>query len=84
MKWLKLFEDFKNNNEEGTLITIDDVIKCIEKAGSVYATIISDFPENNPKKPLRAVDIDEDGLVTVEIDGEFYTIELNDIEKIEY
>ncbi len=84
MKWLKLFEDFKNNNEEGTRITIDDVIKCIEKGGSVYTTIVSDFPENNPKKPLRAVDIDEDGLVTVEIDGEFYNVELNDIEKIEY
>ncbi len=84
MKWLKLFEDFKNNNEEGTLITIDDVIKCIERSGSVYATIIYDFPENNPKKPLRAVDIDEDGLVTVEIDGDFYNVELNDIEKIEY
>lgn len=31
MKWIKLFEDFKQNNEEGTLITQDDIINCIKK-----------------------------------------------------
>ena len=30
MKWIKLFEDFKKNNEEGTLITQDDIINCIK------------------------------------------------------
>jgi hypothetical protein len=84
MKWIKLFEDFKNNNEEGTLITQDDIINCIKKRGLVYATIVKDFPENNPKEGMTPVDIDEDGLVTVEYEGKEYTIDLNDIEKIEF
>jgi hypothetical protein len=30
------------------------------------------------------IDIDEDGLTTIEYDGSEYTVDLNDIEKIEY
>ena len=84
MKWIKLFEDFKNNNEEGTLITQDDIINCIKKRGLIYATIVKEFPDNDPKEGLTPVDIDEDGLVTVEYEGKEYTIDLNDIEKIEF
>ena len=84
MKYLKLFEDFKNNNEEGSLITIDDIIKCIKDNGSIYATIVHNFPNNDPKEPLRPVDIDEDGLITVDYDGEQYEVDLRDVEKIEY
>ena len=84
MKWIKLFEDFKNNNEEGTLITQDDIINCIKKRGLIYATIVKDFPDNDPEEGLTPVDIDKDGLVTVEYEGKEYTIDLNDIEKIEF
>ena len=84
MKFIKLFEDFKNNNEEGTLITQDDIIKCIKDNGVLYDTIVHDLPDNNPEEPLKPVDIDEDGLVTVEYDGNEYTVDLTDIEKIEY
>lgn len=83
MKWLKLFEDFKKNNEEGTLITQDDIINCIKKSGLVFATIVHDFPDNDPEVGMKPVDIDEDGLITVEVDGKEYTIDLNDVEKIE-
>ena len=79
MKWIKLFEDFKNNNEEGTLI-----INCIKNRGVIYATIIKDHPGNDPEEPITPVDIDEDGLVTVEYEGKEYTIDLKDIEKIEF
>ena len=44
MKWIKLFEDFKQNNEEGSLITLDDIIKCIKGEGVVYATAVKDLP----------------------------------------
>lgn len=84
MKWIKLFEDFKQNNEEGTLITIDDIIKCIKERGVIYATIIKEFPENDPKDPITPVDIDEDGLITVKIDGKEYYVDLENVEKIEY
>lgn len=83
MKWIKLFEDFKKNNEEGTLITEDDIINCIKKGGLVFATIVHDLPDNDPEKGMRPVDIDKDGLITVEVDGKEYTIDLNDVEKIE-
>ena len=75
MKWIKLFEDFKQNNEEGTLITIDDIIN--------YTTIVKEYPDNNPKDPITPVDIDEDGLITVEIDNKEYYVDLDDVEKIE-
>lgn len=84
MKWIKLFEDFKQNNEEGTLITMDDIINCIKEKGVIYATIIKDYPENDPKEPITPVDIDEDGLVTVEINGKEYYIDLDKVEKIEF
>ena len=84
MKWIKLFEDFKKNNEEGTLITQDDIISCIKKRGLIYATIVKDFPDTDPEEALTPVDIDKDGLVTVEYEGKEYTIDLNDIEKIEF
>lgn len=83
MKWIKLFEDFKKNNEEGTLITEDDIINCIKKGGLVFATIVHDLPDNDPEQGMRPVDIDKDGLITVEVDGKEYTIDLNDVEKIE-
>ena len=84
MKRIKLFEDFKQNNEEGTLITIDDIINCIKNRGVIYATIIKEYPGNNPKDPITPIDIDEDGLITVDIDGGEYYVDLDQVEKIEY
>lgn len=83
MKWIKLFEDYKKNNEEGTLITEDDIINCIKKRGLIFATIVHDFPDN-PKKGMTPIDIDKDGLITVDVDGKEYTLDLNDVEKIEF
>ena len=83
MKWIKLFEDFKKNNEEGTLITQADIINCIKERGLIYATIVKDFPENKPEG-MTPIDIDKDGLITVEVDGKEYNIDLNDVEKIEF
>lgn len=83
MKWIKLFEDFKKNNEEGTLITQDDIINCIKKGGLVFSTIVHDYPDNDDKVGMKPIDIDNDGLITVEIDGKQYNIDLNDVEKIE-
>lgn len=78
MKHIKLFEDFKVKN-----ITQEDVIMCIKKNGFIYATIVKGFPENDPKDPIKPVSIDEDGLITVEIDGNEYEVDLKDVEKIE-
>lgn len=84
MKHLKLFEDFKLNNEEGSLITSDDIRMCIKSRGLVYATIIKNFPNNDPKIGMNPIDIDQYDLVTVEYDCNEYLIDLDNIEKIEY
>ena len=84
MKHIKLFEDFKQNNQEGTLITGDDIIKCITDGGVIYTTIVKDLPDNDPKSPLKPIDIDDDGLITVEFEGDEYTVDLNDVERIEF
>jgi Ca2+-binding EF-hand superfamily protein len=84
MKWLKLFEDFKQNNEEGDLLKQEDIIKCIEKGGIMYATIVQEIPENDPKEVLKAIDIDEDGLITVEQNNKIGYVKIEDVEKIEF
>lgn len=84
MKWLKLFEDFKQNNEEGDLLKQEDIIKCIEKGGIMYATIVQEITDNDPKEPLKAVDIDEDGLITVEQNNKIGYVKIEDVEKIEF
>jgi hypothetical protein len=83
MKHIKLYEDFKVNNQGGTLITLDDIINCIKNDGVIYATIISDFPDNDPEEPLNPLSVDDDGLVTIEYDGRQYEVKLDNIEKIE-
>ena len=84
MRHIKLYEDFKTNNQEGTLITIDDVINCIKSGGVLYATVIKDLPDNDPKEPLNPVSVDDDGLVTIVYDDNEYEIKLDNIEKVEF
>ena len=79
MKRIKLFEDFKQKN-----ITLDDVIRCISDGGIIYATIVRDFPNNDSEIPLNPVSVDDDGTVTVELDGNNYEVELRHIDKIEW
>ena len=78
MRYLKLFENFKVKN-----ITKDDVIDCIKRGGFLYATIIKDFPKNNPKDALKPVSIDDDGLITVEYEGKEYELDIKNVEKID-
>lgn len=82
MKRIKLYEDFLNN-QEGSLITIEEIIDCIKNNGSVYARIIKDFPDNDPDNPLTPLSIDEDGLVTVDFEGKEYEIPIKHITRVE-
>lgn len=78
MKNLKSFEKFKFKN-----FTVEDIINCIKDGGFIYATIIKNLPGNNPNNPLNPVSIDNDGLITVEVDGSEYEVDLEDVDKIE-
>ena len=90
MKYLRTYENFKTqsniklNNKDGDLIKVDDIINCIKSGGVIYATIIKNLPDNDPKEPLSPVSIDDDGLVTIEYDGSEYEIKLDNIEKVEF
>jgi hypothetical protein len=82
MKFIKLYEDFKHNNNEGGLITIEDIIDCIKSNGIIHAKIIKGYSEEKPKDGIKPVSIDDDGLITVEVDGNEYSVDIEDVEKI--
>jgi hypothetical protein len=88
MRYIKIYEDFKKNNypetNKDSLISPDDIRKCIQSGGVIYATIIKEFADNDPKKALKPVSIDDDGLVTIEYDGNEYEVSLKNIDSIEY
>ncbi len=77
-KHILMFEDFKQKN-----VTIEDIIKCIEGGGVIYATI-NNFPNNDPEIPLNPLSIDDDGTITVELDGSNHEVELKNVDKIEW
>jgi hypothetical protein len=79
MKNLLYFESFKVKN-----ITIKDIVECIENGGVIYASIVYNFPDNDPEIPMTPLSIDESGTVTVDIDGRNFEVELKNIEKIEW
>jgi|AntRauTorckE6833_2_1112554.scaffolds.fasta_scaffold00025_86 hypothetical protein len=84
MNYLKLFEDFIANNIEGSLIKVDDVIECINKNGLLYAETINDYPQHNPDEGLKVLDVDNEGLVTVEIDSQAHEVYLDNIIRLEF
>ena len=40
--------------------------------------------DHNPDKPLRPLSVDDDGLITVEVDGSEYEVDLKNVEKLEF
>ena len=78
LKYLKIFEDFKQNN-----ITVEDIIKCIENDGFLETDIVKDLPDN-PESHIRPVSVEDNGEITVEIDGSLYEVDLKNVKKITY
>jgi hypothetical protein len=83
MKWVKLFKEFKKNNEEGDLITPDDIINAKENDEKVYATIVVDIPGNDPKEPLQIIDIEDDLVTVSDNDDKIGYVKLKNIDKID-
>jgi outer membrane protein assembly factor BamB len=79
MRYILHYESFKVKN-----ITSDDIRECIKKGGILYATIINNFPDNDPEIPLKPLSVDEDGTVTVDYNGSIYEVDLDNIDKIEW
>ena len=78
LKYLKIFEDFKQNN-----ITVEDIIKCIDNDGFLETDIVKDLPDN-PDTSIRPVSVEDNGEITVEIDGSLYEVDLKNVKKITY
>lgn len=76
---IKLYEDFKKNR-----ISIEDMANCIQNNGVIYTDIVKNYPDNDPNLPIRPLSVDEDGLITVEIDTINYEVDITDVTKIEY
>ena len=79
MRYLKFFDSFKYKN-----FTIEDIINCIQSNGFIYATTVNDLPDNDPDMAINPMSVDDDGLITVEIDGSEYEVDLKNVEKIEF
>lgn len=79
LKFIKLFEDFKQNN-----ITIEDIIKCIDNGGIIYATNIKGYKLEDEDESLIPISVDNDGQVTVDINGSIQEVDIKNITKIEY
>ena len=82
MKWIKLFEDFEQNNIVGDLIKPEDIVKAKIDGDKIYATIIDGIPGNDPKEPLEIKDIDKDGLITVDYKEKIGYVKLTDVKQI--
>jgi hypothetical protein len=78
MKYLKIFEIFKYKN-----FTLEDIRDCIKNGGFIWATKVKNFPNNKPDMALNPMSVDDDGLITVEIDGSEYEVELKNVDKIQ-
>jgi hypothetical protein len=72
-----ILERFKYDN-----ITLDDIINCISNGGFIYSKIVKGLPDNDPDKPLKPVDVDDDGLITIDYEGNLYSVDLKDVDKI--
>ena len=79
MRYLKFFEAFKYKN-----FTIEDIIDCIQSNGFIYATIVKDLPDNDPDMAINPMSVDDDGLITVDINGSEYEVDLKNVDKIEF
>jgi hypothetical protein len=79
MKKIKLFEDFKRN-----YISVDDIVSCIKNGGVLYTDRIQDFPDHDPENPVSPLSVDEQGLTTVELDGNHYEVQLKNIDRLDW
>jgi hypothetical protein len=73
MKHLKYFET----------VSLDDIIECIDDGNVLYIKAIPKLPEHNPDTPVRPVSITDDGVITIEIDGEYHDALHRNVSKID-
>ena len=79
MKYLKIYEEFKVGK-----FSIEDIENAMIGGRGLYASIIKDLPDNDPKLLLKIIDVDKDtGEVSVLYDNQIKYLDLEDVEEIE-
>lgn len=68
---IKMFESYSKESNLVDLIKRSRMVKCRS---------IKNLPNHDPNDPVKPVSIDENGLVTIEVDGSYYESELDNIE----
>lgn len=72
MKHLKYFES----------VNVDDVIKCIEDENTLFIKAIPGITKHDPNEPVRPVSITDDGIISLEINGDYHDVLLRNVSKI--
>jgi hypothetical protein len=79
LKYLKIYEEFKVGK-----FSIEDIENAMIGGKGLYASIIKDLPDNDPKLLLKIIDVDKDtGEVSVLYDNQIKYLDLEDVEEIE-
>lgn len=64
-------------------ISVDDIIKVIKEGGYIYAKNVKDYDNHKTEDKIKPIEIDNDGNISVEIDGHIYYTKLRYVYKIE-
>lgn len=74
---IKLFDQF-----EYSRFSEDDIISVIKNGDFIYVKNIKNLPDHEEENPVRPLDIDDDGLITIEVDGKDYEVNLKNVIKL--
>ena len=72
MKYIKLFEDHNWK--------IDRINSIIRSGGFIKSKFVKNLPDHNIDDPIRALSIDDDGLITVDVSGKEYEVDIENVE----
>ena len=76
-KYIKTFESFN-----GTIVQ-DEIVDLIQGGKKIYVKFIEDYPEHDNEQSYVPVDIDDEGNITLDIDGDLYYTKYEWIEGVD-
>lgn len=79
MRYIKIYEEFKESD-----ITVDDIISVIKNDGFIYTKTIKDLYDHNTEDKVKPVEIDDNGDISLDIEGTLYYTKLKYVYKIDY
>ncbi len=74
-----MFEEFNEPD-----ISKEDIIKIIKDGGFIWTKSIKDYEEHKAEDPMKPVEIDDDGDISVEINNKLYYTKLKYVYKISF